>query len=164
MKGGQWRLIKLVCNVVNTVRVLLWDTVTLVWMIFFSIFTFSFVFASFCCPVYRESWISYSDAVSMCNQVSRGIPPPPPRYTGQVVQSVFDPELPGQTIPRSEGPLGTFHSFNSNGSLLHSTSPLEWKKKKIKGKIKKRRAMFFPFSTFFSPNLDWFLPMISGTF
>lgn len=34
-----------------------------------------------------------------------------PCFTSQVMQSVFDPELPGQTITRSEGPLRTFHSF-----------------------------------------------------
>lgn len=33
-----------------------------------------------------------------------------PRISGQVVHFVFDPELPGQTITRSEGLLCKFHS------------------------------------------------------
>lgn len=129
VKWGQWMLLMSVCNVVNALWVLLCDTVMFIQTTLFSIFVFSFIFSInvsiFWWTVYnQESGISYSDAVSTCNHVSRGIRRAlvPPPFSGQVAQSVFDPELPGQTIPRSEGPLGTFHSFYSNRSLLHSTS------------------------------------------
>lgn len=54
---------------------------------------------------------SYSDAFKNVQRADVHVCPFTPTFSGQVVQPVFDPELPGQTIPRSEGPLGKFHSF-----------------------------------------------------
>lgn len=45
VKWGQWMLLMSVCNVVNTLRVLLCDTVMFTQMTLFSIFIFSFIFS-----------------------------------------------------------------------------------------------------------------------